>query len=123
MTHDQQPSTSQRELARRISEAIVALIRDATGRGPVSCRVTIDGDTVLAVMRDALTKGEQTLVDRGHQDEVLALRRAYQEVLRADLSHAVERITRRRVHTFMSANHTDPDRSAEIFLLEDLEAV
>ena len=104
--------------SREIADAIVRLTRESTGRGPVRARALLDGDTVVVLMHDTLTKAEQVLVEHGRAEEVLALRRALQEVLRPAYTAAVERITGRRVVTFMSTNHADPDHAAEIFLLE-----
>lgn len=105
-------------VAREITDAVVRLTREAAGRGPVRARVIIDDDAIIVLLHDTLTKAEQTLVDNGHTDEVLALRRAFQDVLRPAYSAAVEQATGRKVQTFMSTNHADPDHAAEIFLLE-----
>lgn len=107
-----------RSKSAQISDAIVRTIREQTGRGPVSCRVTMDGDAVFAVLHETLTKGEQTLLENGHTEEVLALRRAFQDVARPVFIADVERVTGRRVETFMSTNHTTPDRACEVFLLD-----
>jgi uncharacterized protein YbcI len=102
---------------REIADALVRLTRQATGRGPVSARVIVDGDAVVVLMHDTMTKAEQTLVDHGRTEEVLALRRAFQDVMRPAFSAEVERVTGRTVRTFMSSNHAAPDHAAEIFLL------
>lgn len=107
-----------RSKSSQISEALVRVVRELTGRGPVSCRVTMDSNAIFAVMYDTLTKGEQTLVDHDHAEEVLALRRGLQTVAGPALVAEVERITGRRVETFMSTNHGAPDRAVEVFLLE-----
>lgn len=78
----------------------------------------LDGDTVVVLMHDTLTKAEQTLVDNGHAPVVLALRRAFHSVMRPLYCEAVERVTGRKVKTFMSTNHAAPDHAAEIFLLD-----
>lgn len=104
-------------LGRRIADAVVRLTREHTGRGPVTARVILDGDAVVVLLHDVLSKGEQSLVEHGHVDEVLALRDAYQEVLRPSVVAEVERLMGRTVDTFMSTAHADPDRSATIFLL------
>lgn len=93
------------------------MLSDLTGRGPVSCRVIMDHDVVIAILHDSLTKGEQTLVEHGHTAEVLALRRAFQRVAGPAFVAEVQRITGRQVESFMSTNHAAPDRAAEIFLL------
>lgn len=118
--HPNDPDTSgtRRGLGRDIGDAVVSLTREHVGRGPVSARVIVDGDAVVVLLQDVLTKGELTLVEHGRGAEVLALRAAYQDVLRPLFIAEVERLTGRTVATFMSANHAAPDRSAEIFLLE-----
>ena len=78
----------------------------------------IDGEAVVVLMHDTLTKAEQSLVDGGRVAEVLALRRAFQDLLRPAYIEAVEHATGRKVQTFMSTNHADPDHAAEIFLLD-----
>jgi len=57
-------------------------------------------------------------VRAGNDDAVLRLRRAFQDAMSDDLIAAVERLTQRSVHAFMSANHTEPDAAAEIFILD-----
>lgn len=109
---------SRGRMAREITDAIVRITREAVGRGPVNARVIVDGDAIVVLMHDTLTKAEQTLVDGGRVAEVLALRRAFQDLLRPDYTEAVERITGRTVETFMSTNHAAPDHAAEIFLLD-----
>lgn len=109
--------TSRGRHAREISDEIVRLTREGTGRGPVRARVIIDGDAVVVLMHETLTKAERTLVDAGRAEEVLALRRAVQDVLRPAYVEAVQRITVGTVATFMSTNSTEPDHAAEVFLL------
>ena len=70
------------------------------------------------VLRESMTKAERVLVGAGRNDEVLGMRRAFQETMRGDLVEVVERYTGREVKTFMSTNNTDPDAAAEVFLLD-----
>jgi uncharacterized protein YbcI len=105
-------------LAASISTAVVHVFTAYTGRGPTRARTTIDGDLVVVILQDGLTKAEHALVRAGKEDEVLRLRRVFQETMSDDLIVAVERLTQRTVQAFMSANHTDPDAAAEIFLLD-----
>ena len=65
-----------------------------------------------------MTQGERVLVERGRDAEVLRLRRVFQDTMSEDLIAIVERLTERKVHAFMSANHVRPDAAAEIFLLD-----
>jgi len=105
-------------LTAAISNAVVGLLRDYTGRGPTRARTTIGSDTVVVTLRDSLTKAERTLASRGQALEVLAMRRAFQDTMREDLIAAVEGITGRKVEAFLSDNLYEPDVAVEIFLLE-----
>jgi uncharacterized protein YbcI len=110
------PAT-QSQLAADISTAVVHVFSEHTGRGPTKARTTIDGETVVVILQDGMTKAERSLVEAGREAEVLHLRRTFQETMRVDLIAAVERLTTSSVAVFMSANHVGPDTAAEIFLL------
>lgn len=101
-----------------ISNAVVRLLAESTGRGPTQARTTIDRDLVAVVLADTLTKGERYLVDNGRIEHVLEMRRGYQDAMKDECSAAVEEITGRKVVAFMSANNVDPDIAVEIFILE-----
>ena len=101
-----------------ISEAVVRLMADSTGRGPTKARTTIDRDLVVVMLQNTLTSGERYLADRDRSEQVLEMRRAYQEAMRSDCVTAIERLTGRTVTAFMSANHIDPDLAAEVFVLK-----
>ena len=102
-----------------ISNAIVGLIRDHVGRGPTKARTMHSGKVVLCVLEETMTKAERTLVSAGEDDFVIRMRFALQHAMRHDLTAAVERLTRRKVVAFMSANHVEPDLAAEVFVLEE----
>lgn len=110
--------TGRSQLTAAISTAVVHVFHEHTGRGPTKARTTIDGELVVVILREGMTKGERALVTGGQEAEVLQLRRAFQDNMRHDLVAAIERLTERNVEAFMSANHTDPDAGAEIFLLD-----
>lgn len=110
------PSAGQ--LARAISDDVVKLVAEYTGRGPTKARTTVSGRWVFVTMEDTLTKGERQLVANGHEDAVLATRKRYQAVMRSDLEQVISRHLRRRVVAFMSDNHVDPDVAVETFMLE-----
>ena len=101
-----------------ISEAVVRLLAESTGRGPTKARTTINGDLIVVVLQDTLTPGERFLVDGDRGEQVLDMRRAYQDAMRADAIVAIEDLTGRTVAAFMSANHIDPDLAAEVFILK-----
>jgi len=106
-----------RSLSAAISNAVVGLLHDYTGRGPTKARTTIGPDTIVVTLRDSLTRAERTLAMRGQALEVMAMRRAFQETMREDLIGAVEGLTGRTVEAFLSDNLHDPDVAVEIFLM------
>jgi uncharacterized protein YbcI len=101
-----------------ISNAIVGLMREYTGRGPMKARTTLRDNLVVVLLEQTLTKGEQVLVAKGRGENVLALRHEYQEAMREEASAKVAEITGRKVIAMMSANHLDPDLAAELFVLD-----
>ncbi|HEY6522623.1 MAG TPA: Na-translocating system protein MpsC family protein [Solirubrobacteraceae bacterium] len=111
----QRPGTS---LTVALSNAIVGLLREYTGRGPTRAHTTIRDNVILVMLEQTLTKGEQVLVDKGRIENVLALRREYQEAMREEGNARVAELTGRRVLAMMSANHVNPDLGAEIYVLD-----
>jgi uncharacterized protein YbcI len=101
-----------------ISNTAVRLLREYTGRGPTKARTTIRDNIVLIMLEQTLTKGEQVLVDKGRSENVLALRREYQDSMRDEVSAEIANLTGRNVLAMMSANHLNPDLAAEIFVLD-----
>ena len=106
------------ELSVAISNGMVQLLRQYTGRGPTKARTTIGRDHVLIMVRDSLTTGERTLVGAGFGDDVLSVRRRFQEVMGPEATRMIEELTGRVVVGFMSDNHMNPDLGVEVFILE-----
>jgi uncharacterized protein YbcI len=100
-----------------INDLVVRTLHRYTGRGAVRSRTVMGDDTVMVLLEDTLTRGEHTLLEHGRADEVLRLRRTYQEVMGEELSAGIAELTGRPVLAFLSANHADPDYAAEIFVL------
>jgi uncharacterized protein YbcI len=109
---------SRGEAAQAISNALVRLLRDYTGRGPTQAYTTITDSHVIVVLRDALLKAERSLVKDGHSDAVIDMRRRFQRTMKDDLVAAVEENTGREVLAFLSDHHIDPDIAVEIFILK-----
>jgi uncharacterized protein YbcI len=103
--------------AAAISRRIVRIFHEYTGRGPTKARTTISEDLVVVLMSDTLLKAEKRLASDGHADQVLSMRRAFQDTMRDELTAVVEDVTGRRVVAFMSHNHIEPDLAAELFIL------
>jgi uncharacterized protein YbcI len=119
--HDEsavQDGAARGQLSAAISSAVVHLFSKHTGRGPAKARTSLDADLVVVLLQNNMTKGERSLVHAGKADEVLKIRRTFQETMRPELVEAVERLTKRNVVSFLSANDIDPDTATEIFLLD-----
>lgn len=101
----------------QISDLVARAYRDYTGRGATRTRTVLSPDTVMVLLEDTLTKGEQTLVRHGHTGEVLQIRRTFQQVMGEELTAGVAALTGRTVVAFMSATHLAPDYAAELFVL------
>jgi uncharacterized protein YbcI len=114
VTHEH-PQTGSTSAA--ISNAIVRLLSEYTGRGPTKARTYIDEDLITVVLQDTLTKGERSLLRDGEVELVLANRKAFQNSMASDMVAAVEQLSGRSTTAFLSANHIDPDIAVESFVL------
>jgi uncharacterized protein YbcI len=103
--------------AAAISNAIVQLLHEYSGRGPTSARTTIGDDLIVCLLADTLTRSERKLVDGGEERLVLERRSAIQRLIRDQAISAVEGLSGRTVTAFMSNNHIDPDLAVETFVL------
>ena len=116
------PSLGGSKLA-AISNHVVRVVSEYTGRGPTKARSYLNENIVTVVLQDTLTKGERSLVGDGLDDLVLTMRKAYQGTMREDLIAGIEEILDRTVTAFLSDNHISPDVAVEIFLLAPVERV
>jgi uncharacterized protein YbcI len=101
-----------------IADGVVRLLHEYTGRGPTRSQTTINPDSVMVMLGDALTRGERKLVESGKAERVLQVRHDFQLAMQDDLIELVEGATQRKVIAFMSQNHIDPDLAVEVFVLE-----
>ncbi len=105
------------QLSADISNAVVRLLSEYTGRGPTKARTHVNDDMITVVLQDTLTKGERSLLRDGEKGLVLANRQAFQNTMSTEMIAAVERFSGRKVLAFLSANHVDPDYAVETFIL------
>jgi uncharacterized protein YbcI len=117
------PSTEPQErtpgsLAAAISNHVVRLFAEYTGRGPTKARTAIRDNIIVCVTHDTLTKGERRLVAEGESDLVVTIRRKFQRTMRDDLVAGIEMLTGRNVLSFMSDHDADHDYAAEVFVLD-----
>jgi uncharacterized protein YbcI len=106
------------ERAAAISNMVVKLVSEYTGRGPTKARTYLNDDVITVVLQEMLTKAERSLVRDGQSELVLRTRLAFQQTMRDDFVQGVEQITGGKVRAFLSANHMEPDIAVETFILE-----
>jgi uncharacterized protein YbcI len=106
------------ELNAAVTREIVRIHTAAIGRGPKKSYSFHNGDTLITVMLEVLTRAERNLVSFGEGDTVLAVRRLSHRAMADEMTAEVERLTDRKVVAFMSDNHLDPDMAIEVFILD-----
>jgi uncharacterized protein YbcI len=101
-----------------ISNAMVGLKKEFYGKGPTKAKTFLNDNYVFCVMEGGLTRNEETLVGRGHEDLVRNYRLRFQEAMVDPTIEAVERITGRKVIGYHSQIVFNPERAFEIFVLD-----
>jgi uncharacterized protein YbcI len=102
-----------------ISNETVRLYKQAFGRGPTRARTLFaDANTILILLEDALTAGEQTLLDAGADEQFREFRRAIQGVLEPALRSLVERTLGRGTRALIGGIDADRATSAHVITLE-----
>jgi uncharacterized protein YbcI len=106
------------ELRAALSNALVALMKEHYGKGPTAAKSFINDEYVFTVLEGGLTRNEETLLAAGQENIVRDYRLKFQQVVRAQFTGAVERLTGRRVLDYHSQIVFDPPRSFELFVLD-----
>jgi uncharacterized protein YbcI len=101
-----------------ISNEVVRLVADFTGRGATKSRAFVHQDVVVCLLEDGATKAERNLVAAGKSELVRMTRDAIQRAMEEQLVTTVERLTGRRVLSFLSGTSTLAESSVEVFVLE-----
>ena len=109
---------SPRQLGAAIANEIGKLVADFAGRGATKSRAFVHDDMVVCLLEDGATKAEVHLAAAGRAELVRMQRDALQRVMEVELVAAVERLTERKVITFLSGTSTPGDASVEVFVLE-----
>jgi uncharacterized protein YbcI len=102
-----------------ISREMVRLYKEQFGRGPTKARTDWAGpDILITVLEDTLTPAERNLTRLGEHQKVRDTRTFFQYATVPDFCEPVERLTGRRVRSFLSAVDTKVDGlSMETFIL------
>jgi uncharacterized protein YbcI len=101
-----------------ISNELVHLHKQYYGKGPTAAKTYLLNDTVICLLQGGFTIVEKTLIEDGRKEAVQDIRRSFQAAMEEHFKAAVERAMDRKVIAYMSQVHTDPDISAELFVLE-----
>jgi uncharacterized protein YbcI len=107
------------QLLAAISTRIVGILREHYGRGPMRAKTYALDDIIVVVMRGSgFTPLEQTIMDSGEPDRVIAMREDFQRVMAAQYKKTIEELTGRTVLAFLSQAHVEPDITMEIFFVD-----
>jgi uncharacterized protein YbcI len=103
-----------------ISTAIVKMMREHYGRGPLKAKTYALDDIVVCVLRGAgFTPLEQTIMDSGDDgSRVIEMRENFQEMMATRYKEMIERLTGRKVLAFLSQAHVEPDITMEVFFVD-----
>lgn len=106
------------ELNAAVTSALVGIHTEYLGRGPRTASTFHQGNVLVTLMHDVLTRAEKSLAEGSRADSINQVRHMFQETMEADFRIAVERLSGRRVVAFISGNNSDPDVAAELFILD-----
>lgn len=104
-----------------ISQAIVRIHAEHYGKGATQAKTYAWDNLVVTVLRDVLTTAERTLIGVERADTVRDVRAAFQFTMESTFRDAIERLTGRRVQSFMSQVDPENGLGVEVFVLESLD--
>lgn len=112
---EQQGASLTRDLAR----GMVALYKEHVGRGPTYARAYVNETLITIVLQDTMLKAEHTLAETGEEELVDKVRRVFQSRFAEDAVELVERLSGRKVKSFLSDHDSAEDVAIEAFVLEE----
>jgi uncharacterized protein YbcI len=108
-----------RDVLRRVTDAMIALHERYHHRKPLSAKSRLMGDDLLVcVLGGVYTDVEKTMIELQKSTIVQETRSAFQTAMQKRFIDEVERITGRHVLAFISNQSVGPDMEVEIFMLE-----
>lgn len=106
---------------RAISRSVVSLLKEHLGKGPVKAKTYIHEDSVMILMYNGHTTGEETLEEGGEELAVASQRVKSSEAIREPLTAVIEAEMRRKVIGYMSSSQQDPSLLSYIFVLDSTD--
>jgi len=101
-----------------ISNEMVAIYKAQFGRGPTRTRTHWAGpDIVIVTLEHTLTQAERKLLQLGEPARLRDLRMLFQHAAAETFCEAVERLTGRKVRSFISGIDVHADLATEMFVL------
>jgi uncharacterized protein YbcI len=113
----QGPISDREAAASEISSEILQVHEESYGSGAHEIKTHLLEDLVLIVIDVELTPAEETLLASDNAIQVKRNREDFEAIIEATFRAIVERITGRRVESFLSAMSMDPLFSVELFRL------
>jgi uncharacterized protein YbcI len=102
-----------------ISTSVVGIMHDHYGRGPMKAKTYVLDDIIMVVMRGSgFTALEQTIMDSGEPDRVIAMREDFQRVMAETYKETIRQLTGRNVVAFLSQAYAEPDITLEVFFID-----
>ncbi len=102
-----------------LSNTFVRLYKEQLGRGPTRARTHwCGGDVLIVVLEDTLTPAERNLVTMNEHQRLRDTRLFLQYASVREFCEPVERLTGRKVRSFLSGTDTEAEGMAvEVFVL------
>jgi uncharacterized protein YbcI len=120
-TEEQQPTDAEvrSSVLMEISNVMVRLYKDQFGRGPTKARaVWCTEDALVVFLEDTLAPVERSMVRMGEHQRLRETRMFFQYATLREFCEPVERITGRKVRSFLSGIDTEVGGlSMETFIL------
>jgi len=117
MAAPEQPLADDALLA-AVTEAMVSLHQRYYQRKPVTAKAQWMGEDLLAcVLGGVYTDVEKTLIEIARGSVVQDNRSAFQDAMQHKFIAEVQRLSGRRVTSFVSSHHVGPDLEIELFFL------
>ena len=107
------------QLLAAISQRIVGMLREHYGRGPIKAKTYVLDDMIVVVLRGSgFIPLEQTIMDSGEPERVLAMREDFQRVMAGRFQQVIEELTGRNVVAFVGRVNVEPDITMEVFFID-----
>ena len=101
-----------------VSDSMAAIHEHYHGRAPATAKTQMLGDDLLAcVLGRIYSEVEMTMIELERTPLVHEVRSAFQLAMEPRFVAEVERLSGRRVESFVSTHHVGPDLEVELFFL------